>query len=372
MTGDFGNIDVGESFSETDDLINAFMKRKRNAGTSQENYNAIRVMLKENGSETAYKQFLEAHDIDPLDATVDDLYAYKNHLEEKELTDGGIDTYLGRVSVFYRYLRRIGIADSNPAGFVREEVDLDTDSPERVHITVDEMKSFIEFIDDPEYRAIALLLLKTGVRRGESLNIDLRCLHLDDPRYQRDYLDYHDISLHQEIANRPDSLYIYAEINEGDVVAGEERADGNKRERSTIIPIDEELKKALLEWLSIRPRTTAPHPLFTATTVTDGELPRLTGTRLYKKLIRQYASEFGITNEGYDPTDVDVHYFRHFFSTQMRKGRGDHDGGLDQDLVKYIRGDVMDDDILDVYTHDSWGVNVREEYLNNIYTFDLY
>jgi hypothetical protein len=56
----------------------------------------------------------------------------------------------------------------------------------------------------------------------------------------------------------------------------------------------------------------------------------------------------------------------------MAKNRGDHDGGLDPMLIKYIRGDVLDDAILDIYTHDSWGVNVREEYLNNIYNFGIY
>jgi integrase len=168
-------------------------------------------------------------------------------------------------------------------------------------------------------------------------------------------------------------MFIHSEIWAEEEMNGEERVDGNKRKRETLIPVDRELKKSLIDWLSIRPDTKSPaHPVFTTKTTRNKEYKRLRGANLHRYAIGEYAQKAGLASPGQDSSDVDLHYFRHFFVTQMAKNRGDHDGGLDPMLIKYIRGDVLDDAILDIYTHDSWGVNVREEYLNNIYNFGIY
>jgi integrase len=59
--------------------------------------------------------------------------------------------------------------------------------------------------------------------------------------------------------------------------------------------------------------------------------------------------------------NVTPHYFRHFFTTHLRDRTGD------RGVVKYLRGDVASD-IIDTYTHN-WGDQVRQTYLENIYTF---
>jgi hypothetical protein len=60
----------------------------------------------------------------------------------------------------------------------------------------------------------------------------------------------------------------------------------------------------------------------------------------------------------------------------MTKYRGDHNGALDGVLIKYTRGDKMDEesqDVLDeIYRYDSWTVNIHEEYLDNVHTFSLF
>lgn len=89
----------------------------------------------------------------------------------------------------------------------------------------------------------------------------------------------------------------------------------------------------------------------------------------------KYGTKYGI-RDGDNREDIDLHYSRHLFSTQMSQLRGDHDGSLNDVIIKYMRGNKMGDeqqDILDhVYHHDSWDVNIRDRYLENIYKFGLF
>lgn len=371
MSGNYGDVDVGIEFD--DNPLTEYIDLRKNEGTSPSNLNLLEQRLLSNSEGTAYSQYLDREGLDPLEMSLSDMYRYRDYLREQGHNDSGIVKAFRTVSTFYNQLMEFNIADGNPAGLALKRMEIEERSPDRIHVTVEEMAEFVKYIQDPQDRAVALFFLKTAVRRGECANVDLRCLNLDDDRYREDYLEHHDIRLHDKIRDRPDSVYIYSEINQQDEVAGEERVDGNKRKRETVIPIDTELKRALLEYLSIRPRTTAPYPLFVTKAFVDGgKFGRYQGYAMYNNLIDKYGQDFGLTNEGYDRTDLDIHFFRHFFTTQMQENRGDHDRGLTPTLVKYIRGDVLDDKVLSIYSHDSWGVNVREAYLDNIYTFGLY
>lgn len=366
----YGNIEIDTSGYEKNP-ISEFLENKKDE-TSEENYRFCKVVLGENRNKTGFQQFLNIHQISVFEATTDDLEDYAAYIRSQ-----GVNKTTGKrlelVSALYARLRELGVHDSNPAAYVLDEGDFDRDPPERDYHTVAEIGDFIRWITDPQIKTIALLVSKTGIRAGEVTNIDLRCLNLDDSRYREDYLTHHGIELKDEVKTHPDTLYIVGDISAGEVVDGEERMDGNKRKRSTLIPIDRELKRSMLNWLSIRPRIdTTPQPLFTTEKTVNGEFKRISRDSIYGSLVRRYAVNFGLAEPGENSEDVDIHYFRHFFTTQMSKNRGDHDGGLDPMLVKYIRGDVIDDDILDIYSHDSWGVNVREEYLNNIYNFGVY
>ncbi|MFO8133023.1 MAG: tyrosine-type recombinase/integrase, partial [Thermoplasmatota archaeon] len=65
-----------------------------------------------------------------------------------------------------RYLRRYK-KDNNGGGH-------------RKLITVDEMASFINLISDIRDKAVALLLAKTGIRRGELIKIDVNDINWQD------------------------------------------------------------------------------------------------------------------------------------------------------------------------------------------------
>lgn len=79
--------------------------------------------------------------------------------------------------------------------------------------------------------------------------------------------------------------------------------------------------------------------------------------------------------------NIDIHYFRHFFTTNMQEGEGTHSADLSWNMVQILYEDVGaqepdgenngSNSLHSTYTHD-WGNQIRELYLNNIYRFGIY
>lgn len=285
------------------------------------------------------------------EATHRDCMAYIHGLRGT-VGESTVATYASYLHRFYSYMTQVGAFESNPMTLVVEELDetIDTD-PARRDISIPEMRSFLQGVRHPLDRAVILTLLKTGMRAGELCNLDQRDLHLsDDPR--------EGVTVRPQLDGRPDSLYVAAEPARGKTVNGENRRASNKRQRDTVIPIDDELTTVLNEWLAVRPDPISPaNPLFMGTTDNWG---RRVTTDMVHHLVEDHAREVGWYHDGAGAADnVTPHYFRHFFTTHLRDRTGD------RGIVKYLRGDVASD-IIDTYTHD-WGDRVRAVYEANIY-----
>ncbi len=265
-----------------------------------------------------------------------------------------IATYASYLNRFYDYMNRVGTFEDNPMALVMEEMSESIDTnPTRREISISEMRSFVDSIGHPLERAVIVTLLKTGMRVGECCNLDVRDLNIDVSA-----LEY-DLDPRVELERRPDSLFVSAEPSRGTSINGEERTASNKRERDTIIPVDDELRHVLIEWLAIRPDSRSPaEPLFLDTGDSWGK--RLTPADI-RYIVEKHARERGWYRTGGGATEnVTPHYFRHFFTTHLRDRTGD------RGVVKYLRGDVASD-IIDTYTHN-WGDQVRAVYEANMYT----
>jgi integrase len=285
------------------------------------------------------------------EATHRDCMAYIHRLRGS-VADSTVATYASYLHRFYDYMTQVGAFDSNPMTLVVEELDetIDTD-PARRDISVPEMREFVAGINHPLDRAVVLTLLKTGIRAGELCNLDQRDLHLaEDPR--------DGVTVRPQLDGRPDSLYVAADPKRGSTVNGEQRRASNKRQRDTVVPVDDELATVLREWLAIRPDPVSDaNPLFTGTSDNWGQ--RLS-TDMVHHVVESLAREADWYHDGAGAADnVTPHYFRHFFTTHLRDRTGD------RGIVKYLRGDVAQD-IIDTYTHD-WGDRVRTVYEGNIY-----
>jgi integrase/recombinase XerC len=234
---------------------------------------------------------------------------------------------------------------------VIEEIDesINTD-PTRRDISVPRMRLFVSDISHPLDRAVVIMLLKTGIRAGELCNLDVRDVFLSDVEMAPGH--------RPRLDGRPDSLYVDSTPAEGKVYNGERRTASNKRQRTTVIPVDDELRTALTRWLAVRPdpRSDA-RPLFVST---GDEWGKRVTPHMVHHVVERHASERGWYREGGGSEEnVTPHYFRHFFTTHLRDRTGD------RGIVKYLRGDVASD-VIDTYTHD-WGDRVRRTYEEHIY-----
>jgi len=300
-----------------------------------------------------FEAFLAERDETPQTAGRRECMAFVHSLRD-EYADSTVASYASYVHRFYGYMTQTGTLEGNPMALVTEEMDESiTTDPARREISVEEMRAFLRGIAHPQHRAVVLTLLKTGIRVGELCNLDLRDLSISG--WAREAYDY---SPRPALSGRGDALYVDS-VARGETVNGAERTASNKRERSTVVPVDGELRAALTRWLAIRPDSPSPaRPLFTGTSSRWGE--RLEPSQV-RTVVRRHAEREGWYRAGGGAEEnVTPHYFRHFFTTHLRDRTGD------RGVVKYLRGDVARD-VIDTYTHN-WGDRVREVYEANIYS----
>jgi integrase len=275
------------------------------------------------------------------------------HQLRGSVAESTVATYAAYLHRFYAYMTQVGEFDANPMTLVVEEMDerINTD-PARREVTVPTMREFLASVDHPLDRALLVTMLKAGVRAGELCNLDLRDLSLSETRGTLD------TDVRPQLESRGDALFVSPEPAVDTVVNGERRTAANKRQRATVVPVDDELRTALVRWLAIRPDPYSDaDPLFVSTGDRWGE--RVT-PHMVHHIVETHARERGWHREGGGSEEnVTPHYFRHFFTTHLRDRTGD------RGVVKYLRGDVADD-IIDTYTHD-WGDRVRETYEEHIY-----
>lgn len=343
-----------------DDAIEYFLEDKKYLGSDDETIANYRMVLSD------FEEFI--HDpernpkgerLDPGEADRRVCMAWVSELredEERNLADSTIASYAASLHGFYNYMSNEGIFEANPMSGVLEAMPEEVEkNPTRRELSVEQVSEFIQQVRSPLAKALIMLWAKTGMRHGETINLDIRDVHIDDPAIKDEYP-----AVRSEIEDQPDAIFVQSNISSGDVVNGEKRRHANKRKRDTVVPIDDEMKLVLARWLAVRPDSAVcsdGNPLFTATFHKWGH--RLSESTV-REVIRAETEPYGWWDGSEDySTNVTPHYFRHFFTTHMR------DSGDDDYLVKFIRGDVGDD-IMDTYTHD-WGNRVRDAYLDSIY-----
>lgn len=332
---------------EPDDPVAYFLEDMTYHGKSDRTRGAYERVLRE------FEQFLiQQRETTPAAASHRDCMAWVHGLRGA-VADSTVATYASYLHRFYAYMNQIGVFETNPMALVVEEMDEEVDAnPSRREIALPEMRSFVADVSHPLERALVVTMLKTGMRVGELCNLDLRDLSIG----AGDGLDT--VDHRGTLEGRGDALYVSAEPRTGVETNGEVRSASNKRKRSTVVPVDDELRHVLTTWLAVRPDPrSAADPLFVST---SGQWGARVTPKMVHHVVRKHASERGWYRQGGGAEEnVTPHYFRHFFTTHLRDRTGD------RGIVKYLRGDVAGD-IIDTYTHN-WGDRVRETYERHIY-----
>lgn len=336
--------------SEQTDPVSYFLREMEYHGKSERTLAAYERTLRR------FERFLASDrcpspGIDPGEAGRRECMAWIHALRD-DLAPSSVATYASYLHRFYAYMVRVDAFEDNPMSLVREEMTETVDAdPTRRDLTVPDVRAFLARVSHPLDRALLVTLLKTGVRVGELANLDLRDCNLDA-------VGELGVTPRPAIEERPSSLYVDGSIDRGDTVNGEQRSAANKRRRSTVVPVDDELERVLTRWLAVRPDArSSADPLFVSTR----EWGRRITPAMVRRIVRDHARAVGWYREGAGSEEnVTPHYFRHFFTTHLRDRTGD------RGVVKYLRGDVASD-IIDTYTHD-WGSRVRDAYVENIYS----
>jgi len=343
---------------DPDDYYEYYYNHLKSAGKSIKTIDYHRTTGK------LFREFLSEQDVsDESEVTPRIAIQFKEFLDTPDRKDITIKSHMSRIGKMYEYYSVRATFDANAIYIGMDEIEwnIDTDTS-RVEIPMADMKKAVQETKHYERRTLVTVFLKTGLRQGEVVNLDLRDINLDH--------EFSDRLLpvpRHEIREDPDTLYIDATINEGDVVNGRKRVSTNKRKRSTKIPIDNELKSVLIQWLMARPPTICPaDPLFVR--INGPHSGDRHSDDSIKFTLRRWAKKQGWYEKGAgERNNVTAQFFRHFFTTHMRRRVDSEEIGGNEAkyFVKGIRGDTGDD-VIDTYTQN-WGNYVRNAYKSNIY-----
>ena len=276
-----------------------------------------------------FSGFLNRKGVEFMDVQKHVLKDFLRYLRnERRVKPTTIENYFASINAFYEFLLDEGRVGVNIVpqfrkkylnGYKKE----DGKTNRRKIITPREMSEFLNSIMNPRDKAIATLLVKTGIRRGELSDIDL-----------------------EDINWRTNAL---------------ELKDKKKRSNTTVY-FDNECAKILKQWIGIRDRMYVEEG-------NDALFLGQGGRRLGRHGIAVAIVNWAIKKGHYDTTSKEnkdhfsPHNMRHCFTTYLLEH------GMDREYVKELRGDARKDAV-DIYNHIS-KEKLREAYLAAMPQFGL-
>lgn len=272
----------------------------------------------------SYLKFYMLNATRPLDRIdKNDLKVFLLLLRERKLSSSSINSYFAALKSFFEYLEEEGIVRANPIPSFRarylknllKEVKNDAYNSRRQLISVEDMQKLINSTLDPRDRAVMVLFAKTGIRRNELINVDLKDI------------DWANLSIALKKTPKRTNLLVY---------------------------FDEECARLLKRWLQLREEFNV-NPKQQALFINQDN-QRLNRTAIYQ-MVTNYAENIGI----HDPKSENLkdkftpHCFRHWFTTHLLRN------GMSREFVSELRGDSLNATI-DIYNHINKN-DLREAYM---------
>lgn len=204
-------------------------------------------------------------------------------------------------------------SEYNPFQVAKKKLSLSTErvkDPPRIPVsTLREILGDVTHVRD---RALIAMQLKLGLRATEIANIKLSELDITDHEVQRHYTDMGTAS---QVARFEDAVFIPSD------------RPGNKSERPRMLPIDDEMRRVLTNYLLVRPDADEPWMFLSRTNHTriDDETVNLAWKRAFHPEYAETSHHRAVTS----------HYGRHRFTTYWRVEQD-----MNRELIKYMRGDT--------------------------------
>ncbi len=254
---------------------------------------------------------------DPAMVTREDLKAYLQNLRKDGQKSATIAKTFSTINVFHDWLEEEGLSSANPVRAIRKKYlqSYKLDSESRQIISIEQAAQIVASTIDTRDRALLLLLLKTGIRRGELASLDASDISLDG----------------LSIALKPTA-----------------------KRSNRIVFFDHETQAALRRWLKTRERRAGNESALFLTQIGQ----RLRERSIWMVIVKA-AERVGLHTPG-APLEkrFGPHCCRHFFTTHLLRS------GMSREHVKWLRGDVMREAI-DIYNHISPD-DVKRSYLAHI------
>lgn len=241
--------------------------------------------------------------------------------------------------------------DYNPFNLARSKLSIDRPDPkEPPRIPVRELADIIQEVNHIRQRLIIVLQLKLGLRASEVANLQLQDVNLGIA----DIRDcYPELGSHSMVEDRENAVYI----------APKGERDRNKSGRPRVLPLDGETRRALVEYLLIRPDAGNPWVILSKT-----HHAKMENEGINRAWLDAFQPEYQETEQH---RGVTSHYGRHRFTTYWQV-----EEEINRELVKYMRGDLargapLDDrSAMDEYIH-TYYEDIESLYRNRIYKLNI-
>ena len=324
MTLQTETVNLSGTVLANEDLIERFVRDCQMRGLSPESIRSYESSLK------IISGFLESKSTSFLDVNKERLREILTYLsEERGVSPKTLENNFTALSSLFQFLAYEGLVKGNPVIPFRKRYlhhyknPRTNSSSQRRAISVEEMSDLINSILDSRDKAIVTLLAKTGIRRGELIDIDL------------DDIDWRE----QSIRLKPKS-----------------------KRSNRIAFFDDECARVLQRWLRAR-KNYEINPECKAFFVGEhgGRLKR---HGVYSA-VTKHAERIGLHNPK-SPREEDhftPHYCRHWFTTHLRRN------GMKREYIKELRGDSRNE-AMDIYYHIDRD-ELRRSYLANIPTLGI-
>jgi integrase/recombinase XerD len=255
-----------------------------------------------------FDNYLSTNDLTLTDvdnAVLENFLAYLR--DERDVTHKTMEQYFTALSTLYDFLVYKRLTETNFILPFRKRFlgryKHDYDASHKQLLSVEDMSRLVNSILDSRNKAIAVLLAKTGVRRGEMLNIDV------------DDLNWEEYSI---------------------------RLKPTRKRSNCIVFFDHECAIVLRRWLKHREKL---NPTTKALFISYSTFNRLSRNGAYEAVVK-YARRLGLHNSA-SPKSEDhfgPHCFRHWFTTWLLET------DMPREYVKELRGDKRKEAI-DLYHH---------------------
>lgn len=240
--------------------------------------------------------------------------------------------------------------DYNPFDIAREKATFEFQPLKQQHpISLATIRQHLQSVTHIRDRALLVTGFKLGARVTEVRNIRLEDISIDDSKL-RSY--YPKLGSQQQISDHRNAIYI----------PPRRERSGNKSMRARILPIDDELRGVLTQWLLARPTTGDPWVF-----LSKQRHDKLTKKAINKIWKQAFHPEFA-EDEMHRP--VTSHYGRHYFCTYWRVEQD-----VNRERIKYMRGDALENSVdasepIDHYLHTYYR-DIEDLYRESIYSLGV-